>query len=175
MPRHDPHLIRTSHATGRELIGRVRHIPAHAAPGNPTPITLEDMSDQEGVGSVSNPEATLTHPSARDKEMSESLVCKARVVGEFAARVDEEAREQSSCATHEQHFVPSLLSLPLKSQPCRFTTPRAPIGPGTRQPSASGLKRAVTLTNTITDGPANRSNTITDRPINNFLRAVFDG
>ena len=29
-------------------------------------LLLEDMSDQEGVGSASNPEATLTHPSARD-------------------------------------------------------------------------------------------------------------
>ena len=29
-------------------------------------ITLEDMSDQGGVGSVSKAEATLTHPSARD-------------------------------------------------------------------------------------------------------------
>ena len=27
----------------------------------------EDMSDQEGVVSASNPEATLTHPSARDR------------------------------------------------------------------------------------------------------------
>ena len=41
------------------------HVPAHAAPENPTPITLEDMSDQGGVGSV-KAEATLTHPSARD-------------------------------------------------------------------------------------------------------------
>ena len=29
----------------------------------PNPITLEDMSDQEGVGSASKAEATLTHPS----------------------------------------------------------------------------------------------------------------
>ena len=36
-----------------------------AAPENPTPITLEDMSDQGGVGST-KAEATLTHPSARD-------------------------------------------------------------------------------------------------------------
>ena len=39
----------------------------HPETGNPSPITLEDMSDQEGVGSASNPEATLTHPSARDR------------------------------------------------------------------------------------------------------------
>ena len=46
------------------------HVPAHAAPGNPSPITLEDMSDQEGVGFASKPEATLTHPSARDMDPS---------------------------------------------------------------------------------------------------------
>ena len=51
---------------GREDPHTEPHVPAHAAPGNPTPITLEDMSDQEGVGSASKPEATLTHPSARD-------------------------------------------------------------------------------------------------------------
>ena len=39
---------------------------AHAAPGNPSRITLEDMSNQEDMGSASKPEATLTHPSARD-------------------------------------------------------------------------------------------------------------
>ena len=44
------------------------HTPAHAAPGNPSPITLEDMSDSGGVGSASHPEATLTHPSARDSQ-----------------------------------------------------------------------------------------------------------
>ena len=51
---------------GREDPRTEPHAPAHAAPENPTPITLEDMSDQEGVGSVSKAEATLTHPSARD-------------------------------------------------------------------------------------------------------------
>ena len=51
---------------GREDPRTEPHVPAHAAPENPTPITLEDMSDQEGVGSVSKAEATLTHPSARD-------------------------------------------------------------------------------------------------------------
>ena len=53
---------------GREDPRTEPHAPAHAAPENPSPITLEDMSDQEGVGSVSKPEATLTHPSARDTE-----------------------------------------------------------------------------------------------------------
>lgn len=33
---------------------------AHAAPGNHSPVTLEDMSDQEGMGSASRPEATLS-------------------------------------------------------------------------------------------------------------------
>ena len=51
---------------GREDPRTEPHVPAHAAPENPTPITLEDMSDQGGVGSVSKAEATLTHPSARD-------------------------------------------------------------------------------------------------------------
>ena len=51
---------------GREDPHTEPHAPAHGAPGNPTPITMEDMSDQEGVGSASDPEATLTHPSARD-------------------------------------------------------------------------------------------------------------
>ena len=53
---------------GREDPRTEPHVPAHAAPENPTPITLEDMSDQEGVGSVSKAEATLTHPSARGAE-----------------------------------------------------------------------------------------------------------
>ena len=48
---------------GREDPRTEPHAPAHAAPGNPSPITLEDMSDHEGAGSASNPEATLTHPS----------------------------------------------------------------------------------------------------------------
>ena len=48
---------------GREDPRTEPHVPAHAAPENPTPITLEDMSDQGGVGSVSKTEATLTHPS----------------------------------------------------------------------------------------------------------------
>ena len=52
---------------GREDPRTEPHVPAHAAPENPTPITLEDMSDQGGVGSVSKAEATLTHPSARDR------------------------------------------------------------------------------------------------------------
>ena len=51
---------------GREDPRTEPHVPAHAAPENPTPITLEDMSDPGGVGSVSKAEATLTHPSARD-------------------------------------------------------------------------------------------------------------
>ena len=51
---------------GREDPRTEPHVPAHTAPENPTPITLEDMSDQGGVGSVSKAEATLTHPSARD-------------------------------------------------------------------------------------------------------------
>ena len=46
---------------GREDPRTEPHVPAHAAPENPTPITLEDMSDQGGVGSVSKAEATLTH------------------------------------------------------------------------------------------------------------------
>ena len=45
---------------GREDPRTEPHAPAHAAPENPTPITLEDMSDQGGVGSVSKAEATLT-------------------------------------------------------------------------------------------------------------------
>ena len=52
---------------GREDPRTEPHVPAHAAPENPTPITLEDMSNPEGVGSVSKAEATLTHPSARDR------------------------------------------------------------------------------------------------------------
>ena len=31
---------------GREDPHTEPHVPAHAAPGNPSPITLEDMSDQ---------------------------------------------------------------------------------------------------------------------------------
>ena len=58
---------------GREDPRTEPHVPAHAAPENPTPITLEDMSDQEGVGSVSKAEATLTHPSARDIPLPTSL------------------------------------------------------------------------------------------------------
>ena len=52
---------------GREDPRTEPHVPAHAAPENPTPITLEDMSNPEGVGSASKAEATLTHPSARDR------------------------------------------------------------------------------------------------------------
>ena len=59
---------------GREDPRTEPHVPAHAAPENPTPITLEDMSDQGGVGSVSKAEATLTHPSARDTYPSSSSV-----------------------------------------------------------------------------------------------------
>ena len=55
-------------AEGREDPRTEPHVPAQGAPGNPTPITLMDMSDQEGVGSASDPEATLTHPSARDTD-----------------------------------------------------------------------------------------------------------
>ena len=55
---------------GREDPRTEPHVPAHAAPENPTPITLEDMSDQGGVGSVSKAEATLTHPSARDRPVA---------------------------------------------------------------------------------------------------------
>ena len=58
---------------GREDPRTEPHVPAHAAPENPTPITLEDMSDPGGVGSVSKAEATLTHPSARDSFVF--LVC----------------------------------------------------------------------------------------------------
>ena len=47
-------------AEGREDPRTEPHAPAHGAPGNPTPITIEDMSDQGGVGSASDPEATLT-------------------------------------------------------------------------------------------------------------------
>ena len=54
---------------GREDPRTEPHAPVHAAPENPTPITLEDMSDQGGVGSVSKAEATLTHPSARDTKV----------------------------------------------------------------------------------------------------------
>ena len=61
-------------AEGREDPHTEPHAPAHGAPGNPTPITMEDMSDQEGVGSASDPEATLTHPSARDTMQSASDV-----------------------------------------------------------------------------------------------------
>ena len=53
---------------GREDPRTEPHVPAHAAPENPTPITLEDMSDPGGVGSASKAEATLTHPSARDTD-----------------------------------------------------------------------------------------------------------
>ena len=59
---------------GREDPRTEPHVPAHAAPENPTPITLEDMSDQGGVGSVSKAEATLTHPSARDSAVKESIL-----------------------------------------------------------------------------------------------------
>ena len=59
---------------GREDPHTEPHVPAHVAPGNPTPITLEDMSDQEGVGSASHPEATLTHPSAPDTMQSAGVV-----------------------------------------------------------------------------------------------------
>ena len=58
---------------GREDPRTEPHAPVHAAPENPTPITLEDMSDQGGVGSVSKAEATLTHPSARDKSAINSF------------------------------------------------------------------------------------------------------
>ena len=58
---------------GREDPRTEPHAPVHAAPENPTPITLEDMSDQGGVGSVSKAEATLTHPSARDTETAAVL------------------------------------------------------------------------------------------------------
>ena len=60
-------------AEGREDPHTEPHAPAHGAPGNPTPITMEDMSDQGGVGSASDPEATLTHPSARDSGRGERL------------------------------------------------------------------------------------------------------
>ena len=53
---------------GREDPRTEPHVPAHAAPENPTPITLEDMSDQEGVGSVSKAEATLTPPFGARQE-----------------------------------------------------------------------------------------------------------
>ena len=55
---------------GREDPRTEPHAPAHAAPENPSPIILEDMSDSGGVGSASNPEATLTHPSARDRRVT---------------------------------------------------------------------------------------------------------
>ena len=61
-------------AEGREDPHTEPHAPAHGAPGNPTPITMEDMSDQEGVGSASDPEATLTHPSARDTRRVKSVL-----------------------------------------------------------------------------------------------------
>ena len=60
---------------GREDPRTEPHAPVHAAPENPTPITLEDMSDQGGVGSVSKAEATLTHPSARDNEKRRPKTC----------------------------------------------------------------------------------------------------
>ena len=60
-------------AEGREDPHTEPHAPAHGAPGNPTPITMEDMSDQGGVGSASDPEATLTHPSARDGARFEGM------------------------------------------------------------------------------------------------------
>ena len=63
---------------GREDPRTEPHAPAHAAPENPSPITLEDMSDQEG--SVSKPEATLTHPSARDTMQPAGVVHIARVM-----------------------------------------------------------------------------------------------
>ena len=43
-------------AAGREDPHTEPHVPAHAAPGKPSPITLEDMSDQEGMGSASQRE-----------------------------------------------------------------------------------------------------------------------
>ena len=45
--------------------------------------------------------------------MSLSYVCRARAVGEFVARVDEQAREQSLSRDAQATFVPSLSSLPL--------------------------------------------------------------
>ena len=53
----------------------------------------EDMSDQEGVASASNPEATLTHPSARDTMQSAGVV--------------HIASSESSLADHDKHGNPS--------------------------------------------------------------------
>ena len=78
---------------GREDPRTEPHVPAHAAPENPTPITLEDMSDQGGVGSVSKAEATLTHPSARDTMQSAGVV--------------HIASPESQLADHDKHGNPT--------------------------------------------------------------------
>ena len=65
------------------------HAPVHAAPENPTPITLEDMSDQGGVGSVSKAEATLTHPSARDSTSARALALRLTADGRDAGDDEE--------------------------------------------------------------------------------------
>ena len=78
---------------GREDPRTEPHAPVHAAPENPTPITLEDMSDQGGVGSVSKAEATLTHPSARDTMQPAGVV--------------HIASPESSLADHDKHGNPT--------------------------------------------------------------------
>ena len=80
-------------AEGREDPHTEPHAPAHGAPGNPTPITMEDMSDQGGVGSASDPEATLTHPSARDTMQSAGVV--------------HIASPESQLAEHDKHGNPT--------------------------------------------------------------------
>ena len=78
---------------GREDPRTEPHAPAHGAPGNPSPITMEDMSDQGGVGSASDPEATLTHPSARDTMQSAGVV--------------HIASPESQLADHDKHGNPT--------------------------------------------------------------------
>ena len=49
---------------------------------------LQDMSDQGGVGSVSKAEATLTHPSARDRYAHRACApCKSKSKASLDPRV----------------------------------------------------------------------------------------
>ena len=81
---------------GREDPRTEPHAPVHAAPENPTPITLEDMSDQGGVGSVSKAEATLTHPSARDTPLRSAGAKAGHVVRISAEEADSDQTSERS-------------------------------------------------------------------------------